>query len=200
MKQVLRFLFIVLLLINIILTFALRIRLNRANYDLLRLNRESAIVHTTMENIFLCREMEAQSERVNLSPDVVITDIHGDISTLVDIISEPTLVYRFSEMHCNSCIELSMKLLKEASGTTKAPIAIFCRYSNVRQVRAICNSYNIELPIYNIPDKLNIPVDDMSIPYFFIIDEYLKCSSFQSFIKEVPTLTERYLDGIFKVN
>lgn len=54
MKKVLRFLFVVLLLTSTILIFVLRVRLNRANQDLLRLNQESSIVHTTMENIFLC--------------------------------------------------------------------------------------------------------------------------------------------------
>lgn len=188
--------FVLVVVLCAIYSFRLQKQLNVANESILRYGQESVLMHNSVQNIINCRKMEAQSEGLRLSPDVIVTNTKGDISPLVDIITTPTLVYRFTEMHCNSCIEHGLRLLKETCSSTKLPVMVLCRYESIRLVRAVSNSYGIEFPIYNISERLSFPLDDMSTSYFFIIDENLKCHGFQSFIKEVPIITETYLNGL----
>ncbi len=188
--------FIVVVLLAVSYNLHLKKHLNDANINIQRYDKEVALMNNSVQNIINCRLLEAQSEGCKLSPNIVIYEGNGNIFYLSDAITEPTLVFRFTEMHCISCIENGLKLLNETCSSTKLPVVIFCQYESIRKVRAISNSYNIKVPIYNISEAINIPLDDISTSYFFIIDENLKCHGFQSFLKEVPIITETYLNGI----
>lgn len=174
----------------------LKNRLGRLNESYENQSKEVALIHASMQNIVYCRLLEAQSEGFNLSPDIVLEDLKGEIVTMGDVIGQPTLIYRFSERHCSSCIEHGLRLLKEICNDTGIPVIILCRYENTRKVRVISNSYGIEFPIYNSIEDFVFPLDGLSSSYFFIVDTNLKCHSFQSFIKETPLITEVFLKGI----
>lgn len=189
-------LFVLVLLSSAIYSFHLRKQLSGADACILMYDKKLALMHNSVQNVINCMKLEARSEGFRLSPDLVVEDVSGNISALMDVFTEPTLVYRLTEMHCNSCIEHGIRLLKEECNNTKLPVMILCRYESVRKVRAICNSYSIDFPIFNTPERFNIPLDDMSTSYFFIVDESFKCYGFQTFIKEIPLITENYLKGI----
>lgn len=108
-------------------------------------------------------------------------------------INEPTLVYRYSALGCNECIEYGNKKLE----------AYFKNYKNNKSILFVISDYvpkfNNEIQYTNYLDlqknKLDIPIEDSNIPFYCIL--YNNCVS-HIFIpdKNYPEYTDLYLQEI----
>ena len=112
-----------------------------------------------------------------------------------DIINSSTLVYRFSETHCNDCIEEQFMTLKNIDYRKPENVILLSSFSSIKKIRILKDTYELKYDLYNLRG-INIPSDSLSKPYFFVIDPDLTCHSFFVPISELPLLTRQYLSTV----
>jgi hypothetical protein len=140
----------------------------------------------------IVKPIELQSEGFMLSPDYILSDESGNLMKFNDIFGSDSsiIVYRFSEMHCDLCVEQHFSILKDLSREIDLSKLVFLSaFSSTKKMKMARQVNSLDFRIYNAKDNLGIPLENISTPYFFILDKDLKCSSFFTAIKENPELT-----------
>jgi hypothetical protein len=110
------------------------------------------------------------------------------------------LVYRFSKMHCESCVVASIKIIRKWMDSIGSENIIFLgNYRNNKIFRKTISEYDIEnLKFYNT-SQFNMAVEEIGYPYFFMLDKNLKTSNVFVPDKGLPKITEEYLKIIFDI-
>ena len=109
------------------------------------------------------------------------------------------MVFYFSETNCWDCIEAALNQIKNIPDSIKLNnYLILCNYSNVRYFQAFIKDIDLKVPIYNNEEKLNIPLENMDVPFFFIINSDLHCKQVFIPIKEIENYTANYLQAMNK--
>ncbi len=102
-----------------------------------------------------------------------LIDLNGDTLFLNDILKEKSLIFRYSILNCNSCIDSVFYYIHENEkflGNTK--ILIFTYFTDLRHFIVTARLNQIKYEIFLIPEnKLNIRQDNPYIPFFFLINE-----------------------------
>lgn len=126
----------------------------------------------------------------------------GATVPLLDFLSdEPTLVYRVSDSHCNSCVEATLSVLRERileMPQMRERIIILANYQTVHSVYAWKIYNEIEFDIY--VDQRKSPIlksDEVNKPYLFILlpNSTVTCLFIPSEYKREFTFT--YLDIVY---
>ena len=109
------------------------------------------------------------------------------------------LVYRFSKMHCESCVVASLEVLKRHTDSIGASnILILGNYKNNRIYNRTMLEYGIKkMKVYNI-SSFKIPAEEIGYPYFFVLNSNLEVLDLFIPNKIMPKLTEDYLRIINK--
>ena len=112
---------------------------------------------------------------------------------------EQLLVYRFSKMHCESCIVSSIEILQKwCDSIGKINILFLGNYSNNRIFQRTIPNYSIgNMKVYNTP-AFNIPAEEKGYPYFFTLNRDLHISNVFFPNKAIPKITDKYLETIQK--
>ena len=143
-------------------------------------------------NISFLHPYELISNGFQLPSDFVVTTEEGEKVFLKDIIDTPVLVYRFLETQCSDCVEKQFKIFSSEKHNLTKNIILWGSYSNVRKIAIIKNAFNINYKAYNV-GEINIPLEKLANPFFFVITPDLMCHSFYVAIKENPSMTMKYL-------
>ena len=170
------------------------------NYEIKKMQLENDFNTVLIENMIFSRQFELQSEGSILSENIVLeSDLRKDIS-IKEIFQDKRslLIFRFSENHCDACISQQFDALKNRSKdqNQKVEPVLLANYSSIRQIKVLMNTYNLHFPIYNLKQELEIPIEALNIPYFFILNEDLVCRSFFSVIKESEELTNSNIEAL----
>lgn len=108
-----------------------------------------------------------------------------------------TLVFRFSQMHCESCINASMQIARmwvDSIGVNN--IAFWGNHRNNRIFFKNIPFYGLQgVSIYNCP-QLKLPVEELRYPYFFLIDRNLRITNVFVPNKSTPHITNLYLKSV----
>jgi hypothetical protein len=129
-----------------------------------------------------------------INPDLIITDEKGVNFTLREIVKSKKLIFRFTELNCNVCVDKQIKILKQfEKKISKSNIAIFTEYSNHRDLVIFKRLNALDLPIYNLHNKMNIKLEAVDTPYFFIVDDRFIAQDFFVPVKEIENYTNKYL-------
>lgn len=109
------------------------------------------------------------------------------------------LVCRFSQSHCESCVDATIQtLLPVIDSIGKDNVVFLGNHHNNRIFKGTLPLYNIEkMNVYNAP-TLNLPAEDLGYPYFFILNSSLQTSNVLVHEKGFPQLTIEYLEKIKK--
>ena len=168
----------------------------KSEYNQLR--NDSNFSKELINEISHYKRYEVSSEGYEVNSDLFVEDIEGNLISFNKLINNNTLVFRFSETHCINCIPVFIPMLKELLGSKEdnLNVLILCDFHNRREIAAICIDNEISLPIYNMSKGLNIPIDKVGLPYFFVIDESLICRCFQVASKNNVSLSEQYFEGL----
>jgi hypothetical protein len=147
---------------------------------------------TLVDNISLLKLYELESEGFKLSPELMVEDETGKKIYLKDIVKDKgkVLIYRFGETHCDLCIIQHLMILKDLSnkiGLSK--LVLLSRYTSVRKSKIFKQTHDLSFGIFNIMDNMDIPLEQVNTPYFFVMDENLTCCRFFAATKENPQLT-----------
>ena len=150
---------------------------------LYELKKDSDIKIGQLEALKECRANEILLNGNEISRDWEITNLQGGRETLSDIMSDNTLVLRYSEMHCDVCIDSivsKLNIYQDSIGLQK-----FKRVNN------------IHFDIYGISNALDSVLVDIGMPYLFVysfVDERIN----NVFVpqKENVKFTYEYLHSI----
>lgn len=142
-------------------------------------------------------QIEVSKDRISMN--MLIHDENKKAIRLADLIIKPTLILRFSEKHCESCIISILSKLAEFSKATKLEnIVVLTTYSNMPHLNLIKEKYNYSGQIFNLPNEYLDEIDSekFTSPYFFILNN----DGIQSMIfcpeKNMPIITNMYFDKI----
>jgi hypothetical protein len=108
----------------------------------------------------------------------------------------PVLVYRFEEAQCQSCVVYGMSQLDAFLIETPVNTAVFANYSNhgsFRMANKVINKKG-NIPFYNV-DSLGV-LDNLRVPYFFILEKDLSVQDVFVPEKAFPDLTNQYFSAI----
>ena len=106
------------------------------------------------------------------------------------------LVFRYSFIHCNACVDTLMKLVGHFSKEVGAgKIAILAQYANKRDYKNFVRINNVKNGMFHLQDTL-CKADELSIPYLFVLEGDMTISNFFMPRKEYPQITEQYLQSI----
>ncbi len=111
------------------------------------------------------------------------------------------LVYRFSKIHCESCVVASLKVLRKwVDLIGEKNVLILGNYRNNRIFYRTMKEYGIEYSnVYNTA-TFNVPAEELGYPYFFVLENDMQI--FNAFVpdKGIPQITNEYLRRIQKKN
>ncbi|PCH68239.1 MAG: hypothetical protein COC06_09920 [Bacteroidales bacterium] len=121
------------------------------------------------------------------------------INKIFDNLQERVLVCRFSQRHCESCVNSLIQILRNrVDSIGKENVVFLGNHRNNRIFKRTIPLYGIEdLKVYNCP-KLSIPVEELGYPYYFILDSRLQISNVFVPDKATPNVTFEYLKNICK--
>ena len=131
--------------------------------------------------------------------DIMLKDSLGIISPLKNLLEKEKkqiLVCRFSQFHCESCVNFSIQMLLHSSFIEKENLLFLGSYENNRIFNREKKLYDIDtFKTYNAL-SLNIPLEELGFPYFFVLNENLTISHIVIPDKNTPALTQKYLEII----
>jgi hypothetical protein len=132
-----------------------------------------------------------------LLSDVVMKDFANNMVLLKNKF-KPTqkyfLICRFSEYQCESCIKSAISILYRFSNSIGMDnVILLGTYQNNRIFNQQKATYDIhDFQVYNTA-SVNLPIDKVNYPYYFILDNELRVSDVFMPDKAIPTLTREYL-------
>jgi len=135
------------------------------------------------------------SDAKTLEPDITLkNDLLQDV-LLSDIINEPTLVFRFSELHCEICIDQEVKKLNEYFPKLKNRAIILTTYNNTRDFNIFRRLNQVKMPVYKLEKNLNLDIEEAYIPYLFVLDSNLKIHHLFVPDKLFPNVSNSFYEG-----
>lgn len=141
-------------------------------------------------NLYWNLEYEKSAAQTQL-----LTDTTGNELPISKVVRKPTLVFRYSDRNCHDCIRFGIAKLNELTDTAKIEAVILSQYDEVHSLKTKGRIFNPgNLPMYDIARIT--PIDDLNVPYFFILNEDSTIGELFVPEKLFPSLTERYLKTI----
>jgi len=143
-----------------------------------------------------------QNSHVKLNKKVTLKDSLSNIFSFADILNESReqiLVCRFSELHCESCVNFSIQLLLQQTDTIgKNNILFLGAYRNNKIFNRVKQLYGIHNQNVFNTAELNIPAEELGYPYYLVLHNDLTISDVFVPDKAVPTITKKYMEMISK--
>ena len=110
--------------------------------------------------------------------DFLLTNITGSTLKLSNLLDDHyKIIFRFSYLHCSSCVEFELKnIIEIAERMPKDRIIIIAEYDNKRGFSAFTKAHNITLPIYFLSENTHADniLQDENIPYVCLMDKKMK--------------------------
>ena len=130
--------------------------------------------------------------------DVVCITRDDDEKYLSELINEkPVLIYRYTQAGCLPCYKEQIRLLQKVFQDTPERVAILSSYSERLSFLISVRDRSLGLPIYRISfDAFDWQLEEIGIPYFFVLHPCLRISNIFVPNKHKPELTIRYLESI----
>jgi hypothetical protein len=149
---------------------------------------------TMMLDILLEEKMTLfKNENVVFDSLAVITDLHNKERKMIDIIAgKPKLCLFISSSFCKDCINY---ILSEVKNNNQRVIIFASGYTNKDlYVFAKDNAFDVN-SIYSI-ETLNYPIEQLQMPFLFLMYDNGKSSHFFVPRREISDLTIKYFDII----
>lgn len=178
---------ILIIILSLFIGVLLKNKLSRKttpNRELDSISNQYSIIQNRMNNTAL--------------DDLILINEVKDTLTISSLLTNKKLVYRFSALHCDSCIINEFENLKKHiinNGLKYQDVIVICYYQNPRNLFTFKRINKLkDFEIYNLlNDSIELEAENLSVPYFFVLDSTLKIS--QSFIpqKHLNQKTNDYL-------
>lgn len=135
---------------------------------------------------------------LSISDTIKVTNEKGDILLLKDIIKSTKLIFRYSELNCDVCVDKQFEALNKYIDIYGSEnILILSQYNKLRNLNIFKRINNIKLSVFNLATIIsNMEIEKAGLPYFFIIDSHLTTKDFFIPIKEIDNYTHSFLEKI----
>jgi hypothetical protein len=138
------------------------------------------------------------NEKLNntIMEDFPCQDSDNEMHLLSDLVMQrPVLVFRYSELNCNTCYESEIALLQSVfTNEDLDKVIIFCSYWIRNHFTVFKKVNQIKFPIYRIPQEtFNWLIEDYASPYYFILHPNMRTTNFYIPDKVFPDLNVKYL-------
>lgn len=132
--------------------------------------------------------------------DFTIYDNENKSLLLSNLLSpEYKLVFKFSSLHCISCIESILKEIKKLDNhILKERLLIIGSFENKRAVESFKKKYNVEFPMYFIKNNKEEISGIEDRPYIYLMNNKMTVDYLLYPVKETPILLQQYLKVICK--
>lgn len=163
------------------------------------LNYEKQLAQLNMKKLINSFEISLASSNCSID-NISVKDEAGNIVKINNLINKgPKIVLRYSEVNCMSCVDTSLNFLRKYIDLIGVKnIIILASYKRQKDIISYKRINNlIPFEIYNTNyNDLNLPIEDVVIPYYFIIDEKLNCHSVFPIDAEIPEYMDMYFRTI----
>jgi hypothetical protein len=107
------------------------------------------------------------------------------------------LIFRYSEVHCNSCIDLVVQKLNALYRAGFTRMAIIASYNEYRHFSSFVRANQLEMPVYLMEEEDATGIFDTEIPpYLFVLDQSGRVAYPFVPIKEMEAGVDLYLDFV----
>ena len=132
-----------------------------------------------------------------LKPEMMLYSGFGDSVQLSNIKkSDYMLILRYSTQCCSTCVDDLLSLMKKfVESNTDIDVLLLTTYRIMEDDRTFRHMTQIFPKVYNV-FTLNLSVEQDIVPYLFLIDGEFRIVDIFIPHKELPQLTERYLDVV----
>ena len=195
-KRILTILVIILIAFNITLLFNL-LRIKKVSYSC---KQELASVIETndiIEQILINRELiTIRNIGLQINIKQKVTDENGNKISITELLNNsPKIIFRYSGLNCQLCIEEEIKILRKYINDIGFDnILFFSTYNSTRDLFLFKRINQLQdFEIFNLKEeKLNIPIDSLNIPYVFLIDSFGNAVMLHIPEKTKPEFSEQF--------
>jgi hypothetical protein len=147
-----------------------------------------------------CREFEVFFNGKKIPLNSMVADDKNNMIYLKDIIKSNSIIFRFSELHCNTCIDFMIEnLIKDSIFIGIENIVLLSSSTSPNYVYHFKKAKGIKFPMYKLTPNLEELFMDIDIPYCFVIEKSaMRINSVFVPQKENPELTNKYLQNLIK--
>ena len=186
-------LFFLLFVAGITLLFFLLNRQLEADYDLRKRTTVDQEKSFNRMNEYLNETLAHTSIQ-----DIMIEDTQSKACFLSDLVSQsPALVFRYSELNCNTCYKAELLSLQNIFAQEERQIAILSSYSDSDHFIMYKDDNQIELPFYRISqDAFDWILEDYGSPYYFVLHPDLTVSHIFVPDRTFPRLNKEYVEKV----
>lgn len=138
---------------------------------------------------------EFQSDKID--KNIVLFDEKENKITLKQLVqNKPKLIFKYSDLNCNVCIDEQINLLKKASEKIGSEnIIILANYNSPRELSQFIRMNQINFKVFNLRNTEFTSVD-RSLPYYFILDESFSLNLLFIPIKGNTSLSQLYFNKV----
>jgi len=114
--------------------------------------------------------------------------------------NSPKLVFRYSELNCDVCVDLEVKKIKKmAKVIGENNVLMLANYRDLNSLLIFKKIHNLSIPVYNLENQtLGLSVDKINTPYLFVSDSSLATKSMFIPNKKYPNISDIYYEVIKK--
>jgi hypothetical protein len=142
--------------------------------------------------------LELKYNNIKIDETLKLVDEKGRTFTIKEMLTRKKIVFRYSELQCNVCVEnqiTSLKKYKDKIGVDN--ILILADYTNFRNLILFKRLNALDIAVYSLSKKMNIELEEENFPYFFIVDNSLVAKDYFIPIKEIKNYTDNYLNTMY---
>jgi hypothetical protein len=157
----------------------------------LKINKSKTLQPKELVNgLIKASKIQFDSEKRKLEiPEV------GDSLLYLVLHEEELIILRIKDTYCEACINQAINdFLNLRNSIPPGKMLVLSTYSNERDFKLL--RQRIEpVRVFNI-DPLDIPAEEFTVPYFFIIDKRLESNLVLLYLKEYPERTNDYFNAV----
>lgn len=139
-------------------------------------NRAVTSLKSLHSNQKTLMQFQLYTEGAELNPQLEVFNEKGDTLAIVNIISKPVLVLRYSELNCQSCVDDLLTEIKEVGIFNESNTLLLAYYREPVYLYQFKRMNRLELPVFSI-QHTGLPPDTLNLPYFFLINSRLQISN-----------------------
>ena len=125
----------------------------------------------------------------------------GDTVNISELASNgPVLIYRCSDIHCSSCVDNELAILKKYFLNYPEKVNILCWYEHESYANTFIRSNLLKFPFYKTPIRtLSLDKDLYDRPYYFVLCPNMDIKNIFIPDSNFPELSALYLENMKKM-
>jgi hypothetical protein len=167
-------------------------------YNSNEIKKDSIKQFKDFNNIFLLNfSLMCEFQSDLLDRNIVLTDENENYIKFNQLTKEkPKLIFKYSALNCNDCVDEQIVLLKKAAKKIGSEnIVIITDYGTPRELTQFIRMNQISFKIYNLRN-LKLTTIDNNLPYYFILDESYSLKLLFFPLKGDTLITQQYFNKI----